>query len=290
MRRLQRVGWLAVGLPAVAGLAACQVQVAAPDLSGLFGESGSLVDSGEDVPGAEVPGNGELPGEDLVVIPDPGSDRPGTLEDRLEDPGSAGEDLFEEPQPGNASCRSDQGCVSGICKEGFCRCVETWHCGEGSWCDGGATSERGTGWCLSLRGFTAGCRFHEQCQTGACDPSGYCAWCAAGGTGCEVGKVCCFGVCREGCLGCAVAPPPAPVYTDCASGCYDAEQQFCGPNGGEQKREDGQDCQFNDSWCLSGVCFSEDLTTSICAQCHDDADCQALHGGGVCIGGYCGIP
>ncbi|MBP7127649.1 hypothetical protein KBD49_14915 [Myxococcota bacterium] len=292
MKRLRRAWTIAV-----AGLAACQIQVAAPDLSGLLGDSGSGLDFGADVP--PIP---ELPAEDRIG--DPGGRDPGpeaAPEDRLEDPsrdpgnpedsgGDVAEDLYEEPRIGNVRCRTGGGCVSGICKEGFCRCDETWHCEAGDWCDGGSTAVRDSGLCLPRRGLTAGCRFHEQCQTGACDPTGYCAWCAPGGAGCEEAKVCCFGVCREGCLGCAVAPPPAPVYTACATGCYEAEKEFCGPNGGEPKRPNGSDCQFNDSWCQSGVCFSEDLRESACADCHDDADCVAMHGGGVCLGGYCAIP
>lgn len=278
---------------AVVGLTACQIQVAAPDLSGLLGDSGPSAD-----PGTEVPTTRELPGEDLFVEPDPGGDslvvvddRPGDLSRDPGGPGTdTGEDLYEEPQIGNAACRTDLGCVSGVCKEGLCRCMETWHCEAGTWCDGGSTSVRDTGMCRPQRGVTAGCRFHDQCLTGACDRSGYCAWCAPGGTGCEQGKDCCFGSCREGCLGCAVAPPPSPVLTACATGCYDAEQEFCGPNGPQPKQPEGVDCQFNDSWCLSGVCYSEDLEWSVCAMCHDDQDCLVLHGGGVCFGGYCAIP
>lgn len=277
---------------AAAGLVACQVQVEAPDLSGLLGDSGARSDLGVDVPGTL-----DLPIGDPDANRDPGAEA--VPEDRLEDLArdavedigtDPAADLPEEPQIGNAPCRTEAGCISGICMEGWCRCTETWHCEAGMWCDGGSTLVRGTGQCLPTRGLAAGCQFHDQCQTGACDPTGYCAWCASGGTGCDPNKVCCFGECREGCLGCAVAPPPAPVYTPCATGCYDAEKEFCGPNGAEPKRPNGSDCQFNDAWCQSGVCFTEDLRVSACADCRTDDDCKALHGGGVCIGGYCAIP
>lgn len=282
-------------------LSACQIQVGAPDFAGLLGRDvPGAPDQGEDVgsldgvsEGGDAVADEDLPERDSSAPGDgfpretpsdpggPGSDAQGDLE----------EDFFVEPALGNAPCQADRECLSGRCEGGRCRCLGSWTCEPGDWCDEGDTAVLNQGICHPRRGLAAGCQFHEQCETGACDPSGYCAWCAPGGTGCEPGKECCFGACREGCLGCAVAPPPEPVRTACATGCYDPEQEFCGPAGPEPKRFDGMDCQFNDSWCQSGICYTEDLWQSFCAQCRTDADCRIPAGGvGGCLGGYCAVP
>lgn len=279
----------------VALLAACQITVPSPDLSifadsGPGGDEGPPTDPGRD-PGTES-GTDEG-GQDHTPPGDPGvpDDQPVDIGpvDTGWDPGpvDTGTDLNETPMPGNYPCQTNQGCLSGECANQVCTCRDATECDGGLWCDAGETKWTGTGRCLAPRPLYAGCKQHAHCESAACDQQlFYCAKCADGGATCDGTFACCGGGCVQGCLGCAVAPPPAPVYTFCMSGCFDAAVQFCGPNGGEYKRGLNEDCQFNDSWCKSGYCkVSDDGASSFCG-CRVDQDC----GGGVCLGGFCAIP
>jgi hypothetical protein len=281
---------------------ACTVTVPSPDLS-IFGDLAGGDDLGTTDPGTdpgEDPGR-DLPGADHTPPGDPGvpDDSPvdtfvDTFVDTGWDPGivDTGTDLNETPQPGNSTCITNQGCLSGECRHGTCTCKSTRQCNDGQWCDGSSGTTVGTDRCQELRQLFAGCSAHEQCASGACDTTigtpGYCAKCANGGTGCDTGWFCCGGTCSQGCLGCALAPPPAPEYTFCMSGCFDAATQFCGPQGPEAKREIGTECWYSDAWCKTGYCkvYSEGAF-SYCA-CRTDEDCGG--GGALCLDGGCAIP
>lgn len=294
MRRILRV--LAAAL---LGLSACTVTVPSPDLAVFQGDDG-VTDLGAD-PGLD-------PGKDLGVDPgkdpgplDPGSFDPGTDLGPV-DPGQADPGPFDPgpedvppviPQLGGAACTVNEGCVSGECLAGRCTCRTAADCEKGLWCDAGDTKFRGTLNCQLPRQNFAGCTSHVQCKTGACDPQGYCANCAKGGTGCnttaEPPEMCCGGNCETGCLGCAVAPPPAPELTFCAAGCYDATVQYCAP-GLPEKLPVGKPCEFNDSWCRSGFCKLNSTGTDSRCACVTDADCKSLGLGAVCLKGGCAMP
>lgn len=274
------------------------VVVEAPDLSGL-------TDPGTPVP--DVPATDPGPADVPAVDPgpsDPGVSDPGAtdgINDDFEDPGAdpgedpgpadAGVDLNETPMPVGYTCITDQGCLSGDCRDKVCACAVQGDCEPGTFCDAGETVFADTGKCLPRRSLFAGCLHHAQCQSGACDkpgglaPDGYCASCASqDGVGCGVNLMCCGGNCSEFCMGCAVSMElPDPVF--CQSGCYDPRTQHCSPTGPAPKLPMFSDCQYSNAWCETGYCKMEpDGLSSWCA-CDGDEDC----GGGFCIGGACAI-
>jgi hypothetical protein len=273
--------WLAVVL-ACPMMVACAVTVPAPDFAFL-----------QDTPATD-PGGTDLgtdPGTPDDTLTDPGED-PGT--DPGEDPGT--EVIVIPPQNGGYPCALDAECVSGSCSTaGFCTCRDVDDCDSGQWCDVGTTIFNGTLNCLPWREDFAGCTTHAQCRSGACDGLntgsggvGYCAQCANGGTQCDSGTLytCCGGRCVQGCMGCAIAPPPAPELQFCASGCWDPATQFCGPEGPTYKLGATADCQHLHSWCLTNSCLeSSDGKNSVCSCDDGIAPCQQ----GFCFEGRCEI-
>ncbi len=283
----------APGLASCLLFAACSVSVPAPDLNLPDG-------GGEDVTVADVP----------AEAPDPGTQDPGAKDEAPVDPGKdpaadPGKDLPTDPivtdpivvapQNGGHPCTRNEECVSGMCAGTFCTCRDVADCDEGMWCDTGDTKFSNTMNCLWPRQNFTGCMNAVHCKSGACNMDnraytngrGYCANCATA-KDCENTPdtpMCCGGNCAAGCMGCAVAPPPAPEYQFCASGCWDPETQYCGPDGPTAKLGAGADCRFLDSWCLSRSCLIEpDGTSSLCACDDSIAPCQD---GLACVEGRC---
>ncbi len=240
------------------GLAGCgEVVVRAPDF-GAASDPGQAPDTGLSDPGTEDPDGGtEDPGQ---------AQDTGVTDVPLKDPQFAGE-----------ACRDPAECLSGTCDDGICTCADATHCPATTWCDRDPAKFLGSNRCFPLRAVLDGCTDHVQCASGACDIAhGLCVHCATGGTGCDDGSgtVCCFGECSQGCLGCALAPPPEPVRQRCLTGCYDPLTEYCGPEGPAAPLPATGDCNFQHPACASGICVpTQDGMDSECG-CNDaTADC-----------------